>query len=411
MTDDRQVRALFTRAAELPDTIQPPVPHLVETARRTRRLYVALSLLGVAAITAAGFTIPAVVREPPGQSIAFRGGPRPGPATAGQLARAHWSALPRSPLGPRTAPILAWTGNELIELGGTRHGATQRNGAVFDATSQQWRRMAEVPSSVRLNGAVFTSKGRLFVTSGNVAGLYDPRHNRWTTTALPTQMADHQLFTPVWTGHIVVLAGISELTKSPMLAVAAYNVADKTWRMITPHLPRRHEPGAVAMVATRHKVILWSMWARSARTKNGGTIYSGVDVLALRDGKWTPITGNWPQHRIVGGAACANLQILIPPGQFWCGPCPAPFIESPAKIADAGRLAKTTSANSAHVAGLAIQTRSWLCNDNTVVPADETADGAAAPEGRLGRRAAYVPWSPRWHVLQNAQGKLSLAAP
>jgi len=181
--------------------------------------------------------------------------------------------------------------------------------------------------------------------------------------------------------------------------------------MITPHLPRRHEPGAVAMVATRHKVILWSMWARSARTKNGGTIYSGVDVLALRDGKWTPITGNWPQHRIVGGAAFANLQILIPPGQFWCGPCPAPFSESPAKFADSGSLALTTIPNSPLVTRPLIQPPIWLWNGSTVVAADETGDGAAAPEGRLGRLAAYLPWSHRWHLLPNAPGKPSLAAP
>jgi hypothetical protein len=408
MTDDQQIRALLTRAAELPDTIQPSVAPLVQSARRKRRLHVALTMLCLAAVTAAAFTIPSVLK---GQWGPVRSLARPGPVTARELVHSRWNALPSSPLGSRSGPILASTGNGLIELGGTRNGETQRNGAVFDATRQQWRRIAEVPSSVGLKGAVFVWTGRLFVTSGKVAGLYDPGHNQWTTTALPTQMAGHQLFTPVWTGRSVVLAGISELAKSPMLAVAAYNVADKTWRMITPHLPRRHEPGAVAMVATRHRVILWSMWSRSGRTSNGGAIYSGVDVLALRDGKWTPMTGNWPQHRVVGGAAFASFQILIPPGQFWCGPCPAPFSEAPAKFADAGSLALTTIPNSPLVTQPLIQPPIWLWNGRTVLAADESGYSTAAPGGRLGHLAVYGPWSHRWYLLPNAPGRPALAAP
>jgi len=51
-----------------------------------------------------------------------RGDPHPDrllpaePATAAGIARAHWSALPPSPLGPRSDLILTWTGSELAEL-------------------------------------------------------------------------------------------------------------------------------------------------------------------------------------------------------------------------------------------------------------------------------------------------------
>jgi hypothetical protein len=429
MTDDQQVRALLTRAADLPDTILPPAARLVETARRRRRLHTALSLLGVVAITAAGFTLPAALRGPGGVSVQNRSSAPPHPATAGELARGHWSVLPTSPLGRRSDPILAWTGNDLLELGGTRNGAIQRDGAAFDAAREQWRRIAPVPASVGLNGAVSVWTGfvseQLFVTNGRTewcrtvltsaclprAGLYSPDTNRWTTTALPKQLDGLQLAPPVWTGHEVVLAGTSGSATRPRLAVAAYRVADHRWQVITPRLPAGHPTGAVSMVATWHRVILWSLWSRNVPTKSGGTILSGVDVLVLRDGNWTTETGHWPQHRLVDGAAFANFRILIPPGQFWCGDCPGPFSESPARFADPTTLALTTIQNSPLVTQRFIQPPVWLWNGNTVLAANEAGGGDAAPDGRLGRLAAYDPRSRRWHVLPSAPGNPALAAP
>jgi hypothetical protein len=414
MTDERQVRALLSRAAELHENIQPSVPRLIDSARRRRRLHAALALLGVTAVTAAGFTLPTVLKGTNGFSISVHSGHAPGPATAGELAHSHWSALPPSPLGPRSAPILVSAGGQLLELGGSRNGHAQSEGAAFNVSERRWQMISRPPQGVGLEGAVSVWTGwnsdKVFLTSGNVAGLYDLETNRWTTTELPVPLAGLELVAPVSTGHDVVLAGISRSAHRPRLAVAAYNVAKKTWRMVTPQLPRHHPTSAVAMVATWHKVILWSLWSRTVRTKGCCAIHSGVDVLELRHGRWTAMTGHWPQHRIVESAAFANFRILIPPGQFWCGPCPGPFSESPARFADAGSLALTTIPDNPLTQPLT-QPPIWLWNGSTVLAADESGFSTAAPGGRLGRLAAYDPWSRRWHLLPSAPGTPALAAP
>ncbi|HEX6932309.1 MAG TPA: hypothetical protein VF162_09215 [Streptosporangiaceae bacterium] len=427
MTDDQQVRALLHRAAELPDTIQPPVARLVETARRRRRLQVVLSLLGVAAITAAGFTLPSVLKGPGGVAIPTRRtGAPPHRATAAELARARWALLPPSPLGPRSNPILvSGTGMTLLEIGGTRNGHARSDGALFDPGTG-WERIARPPADVGLRDAVSVWTGpaahQLFVTNnippsssaagtGAPAGLYDPVTNRWTVTDLPRQMLGLQLTAPVWTGHDVVLAGSSGSARTPRIAVAAYNVADHRWRMITPRLPARHPAGLVSMVAAWQKVILWSFWSRDITFPDGsGTIRSGVDVLVLHHGRWTTSTGGWPQHWIVEGAAFASFRILIPPGQFWCGDCPGPFGESPARLADAGTLALTTIPASPLVTHPTVEPPVWRWNGSSVLAADVSGYSKAAPNGRLGRLAAYDPLSRRWLVLPRAPGDPALAA-
>jgi hypothetical protein len=176
MTDDHQIRALLTRAAELPEDVQPPVGRLLEAGRRLRQRIIACSVFGVVAVTAAALALPHVLRPPRPVAIpiAGGGGAPPHPPTAGQLSRFHWSGLPRSPLGPRSHPILAWTDRGLFELGGTRNGVIQRDGAVFDPTTRRWHAIARIPNTIGLSDALTVWTGRadhqLFVTNG----LYPP---------------------------------------------------------------------------------------------------------------------------------------------------------------------------------------------------------------------------------------------
>ena len=257
----REMEDAVPEDVPLPDGSQPGPSHsgsrpVRPALRRRRPRVVALVLgLGVAALV---LTVGVVVSE---RATRIRTTCcLPEPATAAGLARAHWSMLPPSPLGRRSDPILTWTGNELLELGGVRDGVLHRDGAVFNPGRRQWRRIAAMPGSVGLHGAVAVWTGvadhRLFVTNGKVAGLYDPYANRWTTTKLPRPLAGRTLYAPVSTGHDVILAATAAPSGRPGLAVAAYNLARRAWRLITPRLPARHPPGAVSMVATWHRVIL-----------------------------------------------------------------------------------------------------------------------------------------------------------
>lgn len=393
----------------LPDDGQLAGAGPVQAGRRRRRQFV-LAVLAIAAVTSAGLAVwamqPTLIRD----SCACH---PPYPVTASELSGAHWLALPRSPLGPRSDPILAWTGQQLFEVGGRWHGAVQRSGAVFDPSGGHWHRIAAVPGSVGLDGAVAvaTPGGRfrpqLFVAGGMAAGLYDPVANRWTTAALPRQLAGLRLAAAVWTGYDVIVAGISKSAARPKLAVAAYKVEARRWRMITPRLPARHPTRAVWVVATWHHVMLWSMWSRRARSKSGGTMLSGVDMLRLHDhiGKWTRMRRYWPQHRVVEGAAFADFQILIPPGQPWCGGCPARSSQSAAKFADRRTLALTALPASP----LAARPGVWLWNGNAVLAASESGSSRAAPDGRLGSLAAYDFYAHRWRVLRRVPGAPALA--
>src|SRR5215472_12590410 len=317
MTDEQQLRSLLTLAAELPDDVQPPVGPLLRPANRARRVRAVSSVLAVVVLTAAALALPPAIR---GLS---HGSPSPSPVgghgrlgpTAKQLTHFRWSALPPSPLGPRSEPLLTWTGKELIELGGIKNHMQQTDGAAFVPTTARWHRIAPTPYNVGFSSG-WTGRNysnvvdawtghELFVTNGDFescatgnsgspamcyphAGLYDPATNTWTSTKLPKPMYGLDLQVAIWTGREVVIAGTSCCPTVTLngatpaaharLAVAAYNPATNRWRMITPRLPAGHPPRYVAMVATPGRLVLWSQWDVVTTHKHGQSISAGVDV-------------------------------------------------------------------------------------------------------------------------------------
>src|SRR6266568_2593284 len=153
------------------------------------------------------------------------GRPRHVRAHRGRLTHFRWSSLPPSRLGPRSRPLLAWTGRELLELGrtSTSNNDTARSGdaAASDPATGHWRSIAHVPNTVGLSGGVTVWTGRqLLVTNGRVpskfwnavagapAALYDPAANRWSVTDLPVRLLGADQLAAAWTGRSVVVAGV-----------------------------------------------------------------------------------------------------------------------------------------------------------------------------------------------------------
>lgn len=357
-------------AAELPYDIQPPVARLLHRGRRsrTRRTTLMAATAAVAVLAAGG--IPAAVhalRTAPGQpggTGLF--GPRPtvsaGPDAA-QLARFRWSKLPPSPLGQRIYPTVAWAGHELIELGGLPrlggHVAWARTGAAFDPATGRWHRIAGIGSrNIGFGAAVTAWTGRqLFVSNGQSqkcatkaasspcapqAGLYNPVTNRWTETQLPSAMDGHFLTSAVWTGRDVIVAAITPTAGH--LAVGAYNPATGRWRMITPTLPAGHPNQLAYMTVTNSQVILWSLWHRGTQHGVGVVRRSGIDVLALSaSGTWRDVTGSWPQHQTISAPQFTGTQLLVSPGQLWCGAgCDRPSTAMNGYLASPATFARTT---------------------------------------------------------------------
>lgn len=346
MTDEERARTLLRLAAELPDLTPGPAGNLVARARHARRMrrvrLGALSVVAVAAVAAgtivvqrgaggSGGTWPALPMHPVVAAPNQWG-------TAAALTRDHWSVLARSPLGRRSSPEVAWTGTELLEIGGWSGGAVHGDGAAFSPRNDTWRRIAPAPASIGTWGAVSAWTGsRLFVfggktvsgSSSSVAGLYDPSSNTWTITspaplpagwvaAEPPFPADSQQMTALWTGGLVVVAGLAHRT----IEVASYDPAANAWHRDDPPLPPRHRALQFSMAATASRVLVWSQWSWWNQTTSGGTSHSGVDVLAAdASGRWQNVTGHWPQHETVQMSVYTGSQLIIPPGQYWCGEC------------------------------------------------------------------------------------------
>jgi hypothetical protein len=269
-------------------------------------------------------------------------------ASAAALARGHWSVLAASPLGRRQGPVVAWTGRELLEIGGTEGNAVRVDGAAFDPAAGRWRRIAPAPVPAGAAAASAWTGRQLFVfggqpltrktTPGPAADLYDPASGRWAVTG--TAPLGRELSQPatVWTGRLVVVAGV----EGSRVEVASYDPVTGRWRRQDPPLPAAHPALGIAMAATADRVIVWSLWGRTQQTgPNSATGYAGVDVRALAAGRWRDVTGGWPQQQVVPQPLFTGRQILVPPGQLWCGRCSHPFGDRLGLLADPGTLRTT----------------------------------------------------------------------
>ena len=269
-------------------------------------------------------------------------------ATAAALADGRWSVRPASPLGGRQGPVVAWTGKELLEIGGTGGKADPGDGAAFDPADGRWRRIAPAPVPVPTGAAAASvwTGSRLFVFGGQPlsekttlerASLYDPASDRWAVTAAAPFGTGLRQPATVWTGRLVVVAGLA----GSRVEVASYDPAARKWRRQDPPLPAAHPALGIAMVATPGRVVVWSLWGRTQQTgPNSFAGYSGIDVRVLTGGRWRDVDG-WPQHQIVPPPLYTGRQILVPPGQIWCGTCSHPAGDQAGLLADPGTLRVT----------------------------------------------------------------------
>ena len=403
MTDEDRVRSLLTLAADLPDEVQAPVTGLLDRGRHRRRVRAAGSVAGAALVVAAAVTVPAALRSqvsnPPvrvGQNSPAAAGP-----TAAQLARYHWSSLPSSPLGPRSRPLLTWTGRYLIELGGLKKGNTTEDGAVYDSVTRRWHRIAALHVNVGFSNAVEAWTGRqLFVANGQVssclagapvarclshAGLYDPATKHWTFTPLPRQLDGLTLEGAAWTGRDIVVAGVGS---HATFRVGIYDPATGRWTMITPKLPPGHVPVSVTMLATPGRVLLWSFWYRGKTDSTAsGMPLVGVDVFSRSSsGRWSDITGSWPQGQTVQSPVYGGGRIFYQ-ASIWCQMC------SPVTAFFQQRLLNSTTLTPTIIRqGPLRQGGDWLWDGASVVAIGRTHRGKPA-------MAAYDPPARRWHVL------------
>jgi hypothetical protein len=117
--------------------------------------------------------------------------------------RGDWVELPAAPLSPRSDALSAWTGTEVVVLGGSPNPCPPnadcaspdrelRDGAAYDPTTKKWHPIADAPVPVGPGDRLLGAGGRLVLRHWQQHGsrlfVYDPGADEWTR--IPALFAD-----------------------------------------------------------------------------------------------------------------------------------------------------------------------------------------------------------------------------
>ena len=163
--------------------------------------------------------------------------PVPGDPWAAYTQR--WTRLP-SPPQARTGVALAWTGNELVSLGGAVPGAGRpaRDGYAFDPRTRQWSHIPPAPGPGRIDAYAVWTGSQVLLVGGYGHGEHqpanlalDPATNTWRRIStppflLPTHAAK------VWTGQTLIVWGGAHAGSHASRSGAAYVPATNRWHRI-----------------------------------------------------------------------------------------------------------------------------------------------------------------------------------
>ena len=314
-TEEQLVRELLHQAVELPDELSPPIGRLIRRGHSSRARRTVLASVAAVAVVVAGVAAPSLAA---GFRSASSGssGPTAGTAgpTAAQLARYRWSKLAPSPLGRSGESIVAWAGNELLEIGYLRNAGASTASAAFDPVAGRWHLIAPEPTLIDPRTALTAWTGhQLFVVGvpANCAGIglpgacapevqaYDVAANQWSTAKLPSSFEHLEPLAAAWTGHQLVVAG--SILRHGEIGVAAYSPASRRWRVITPRLAVRHPLwNPVGIFPTGHGLILWTSWMHVSDKAGSHRLRFGAEVF-IRDkaGTWSNHSAGWPKSAFV----------------------------------------------------------------------------------------------------------------
>jgi hypothetical protein len=150
--------------------------------------------------------------------------------------------LPPAPIAARSGAIAAWTGSEMLVVGGLSDAVPesrigeQRDGAAYDPSRNRWRRIPDAPICVSAG----TWTGTELVVAGNCAGTplevaaFDPRRDAWT--GLPS---------PANASHLVAAAGTLFAWNGGTNRGERFDGSARKWFAL-PALPEQPSIGTVA---------------------------------------------------------------------------------------------------------------------------------------------------------------------
>jgi hypothetical protein len=192
-----------------------------------------------------------------------------------------WEAIPPAPDGMRCNAAVAWTGDELLVVGGfddvgpPSPGTLRVDGVAFDPATGEWRDLSALPVVARYGAVSAWTGDELLVWGGTGEGTehlgdgaaYDPVSDTWRQLAsAPLGPRSAPLW--AWTGEELVIAGGQDLDAvpaDPLADAAAYDPAADEWRAIAPLPAAVDSPGEAALADGWLFVVGQVAWAWDAR--------------------------------------------------------------------------------------------------------------------------------------------------
>jgi hypothetical protein len=219
-----------------------------------------------------------------------RVGRSPDPA-AGEPA---WQRLPDPPFSARSGSVVAWTGSEVLVVGGdtgtpcppnadcAQPAHYARDGARLDVGERSWHPIAAAPVDVPAYSSSALLAGHLYVLADDVLLAYDVAHDTWSRIPTPSGFAGGQLVAS--TDRLVVASGSDEHGVTPD---RVYEPGARRWTTlpddpIGPAFDRVLTAIPTGLVLTAHELV-----------DDPGAEKPSL-VLAAR---WDAATGGWTRLR------------------------------------------------------------------------------------------------------------------
>jgi hypothetical protein len=178
-----------------------------------------------------------------------------------------WQRLPDPPLAARSGPVAAWTGSEVLVVGGDTgkpcppsadcagpaHYA--RDGARYVVATRSWRPMADAPVEIPDSSPSALVGGTLFVLAGDVLVAYDVAADVWSRVQTPPRFRGGQLLADG--DRLVVASGSDEEQVTPD---RVYDPPSRRWSTlpedpIGPAFDRVMTAVPAGMVLTAHALV------------------------------------------------------------------------------------------------------------------------------------------------------------
>lgn len=154
-----------------------------------------------------------------------------------------WDNMPSAPLEPPLAPVVAWSGSEVLVFGGRIYsdgGITfSQKGAAYSPSDNTWRPLPALPDGGQVSGAIGAfAGGRLVVlgwgSSTDLIGYsYDPATDAWQPIAIPDVDAPRpRLEVAIATTHFDEFALLLSPVSALEATIALYDPVTDTWRSL-----------------------------------------------------------------------------------------------------------------------------------------------------------------------------------